>query len=140
MNGSGQDATDATPCERHRWCMASIEPSASPSGLTWQASDRLRAPRIASTARSISGCILTIQVSEDLLDSLTTSYRRILVEGKLRGALHPHLPPDGTLQADAILFQGGPSVFGERGEQHGGPPEIRVSLHMGDGDQPEPGV
>src|SRR5437588_7289992 len=101
MNGSENEATDFLPWARHRWCSASIEPSASPSGPTWHASARESASVIAATARSMSSVpIIGVQCSQDRIHVLTTGYRRIGDQGKIGRPLEPDLAHDRGTELD----------------------------------------
>src|SRR5437763_10339033 len=98
---------EGLPCARHRKCMASIEPRASPSGLTWHAratsSDRSIAAAAWSSA-SISVSIF-LQPTQDVFHPLGGLDGGVGAEAQLGRALQAHLTGYGPLQAHPISRQ-----------------------------------
>src|SRR3954468_1857953 len=135
MNGSDHDATDGLPLARHKWCMAISEPRASPSGPTWQASETDSARSMAATARSSSLMVVAPQSPQDVFDPGSRCYRRIDLKGKLRGPFQTQLAANSRLEPHPVLLQRLLGRLAQRGQQHGGPPQVAVDLDCGHGEQ-----
>src|SRR3954462_1972002 len=91
--------------------MASMEPRASPSGPTWQASATDSASRSTPTARCSSSAMSLTQpvalgdVPEDVLHPVATAYTGIGLERQLRCPLQTGLAGNGRLEPGAVLGQ-----------------------------------
>ena len=105
----GTTRCSACPRRRSTWCSASVEPSASPSGVTWHASATTSAASIAFAARVRASSTLS-KLSRSraslfvglctvpswiermhLFDALTLRDRRIFAEPQLGVVLQPDL-------------------------------------------------
>src|SRR5918999_346187 len=80
--------------------IASMEPSASPSGFSCVVTRKRSPARIASAARARSVAIVVVW--GELIDQLGHAHaaldRRIVFEGQLRRPLHPQLARDARLE------------------------------------------
>src|SRR5712675_1182279 len=134
--------------------MPSIDPRASPSGKTWQATATSSAPASASAARphSFSSIICGLlqlfdvwwlrdpRLPEELLDALAVGGRRVLEDLQRGKVLQPDLPPEGGPQvgdrmADR-LHRGLPCLVRSQ-DAHVDLrlPEVRRHLDRGDGNE-----
>ena len=119
----GTTRCSCRPAARSTWCSASVEPSASPSGVTWHASATTSALRrspsrpgssasstLSKSARherpSSSGTHgALVDRSDDLLDPLALRDGRVLTEPELGDVLEPHLLADDRPQPRARRAQ-----------------------------------
>src|SRR5437764_2360273 len=115
--------------------MAMSEPRASPSGPTWQARATDSARSIAATARSSSLMVVAPQSPQDVFDPGSSCYRRIDLKGKLRGPFHAQLAANSRLEPHPVLLQRLLGRLGQRGQHHGGAPQVGVDLDGSDGEQ-----
>src|SRR3954454_15218419 len=109
--------------------MAISEPSASPSGPTWQARATDSARSMAATARSSSLMVVAPQSPQDVFDPGSSCYRRIDLKGKLRGPFQAQLAPNSRLEPYPVLLQRLLGRLADRGQQHGRPAQVGVDLH-----------
>ena len=92
--------TSPSPCRAasRMWCIASSDPSASPSGPSWVVS-RKRSPARSSWAtsssdaslRSAAAATASLTASSSLRDADAALRGLVVVEGQGRGSLDPHL-------------------------------------------------
>src|SRR5688572_14186260 len=131
-----------------------MEPRASPSGCTWQATATEPAPRSTSRARSNSlipsalACprsrvLVRLHRLEDLLEPDGGADGLVGAELQLGRVLQAGLRADGRLQPLAVLaerLEDGVVVGVEVGELHDRPAEVGVHGDVGDGHELEAGV
>src|SRR5438309_7898064 len=123
-----------------RWS-PSIDPSASPSGLMWQARATSSAPSRTSTTRARSSVIrfLPVYVANDLLHAESGGDGGVDPEHQLGDPLHPQLPEDVTEERRRRSQSGQarlPLVVGaEHSAPHRGMAEVGRDIDTGDGDE-----
>src|SRR3712207_5749719 len=126
-------------------CIASSEPSASPSGFSWVVSRSLSAARSSSTTwpSSVATCIPFY--FQELADSHPSIYRLVVEELQGRSPLESQLGGDRPLQ-DAV---GGaqarerrlPLILPtEHAHVNPGPAEVGARIDRRDGHEPDPGI
>ena len=101
---AARNITESLPSCWSSLCVASSEPSASPSGPSWVVSRNRSAARISSaTSASVASVRCATAAGASLIleqprDPHAPLRRLVVVEGQRRGALDPHLACDGRLQ------------------------------------------
>src|SRR5919198_2720899 len=144
------------PCAATYPPRPSMEPRASGSGLTWQASAICPARESTSAARSSwrsrSSRSVTRRVSllgldqlEELRHPLQLSEADVLLELQVGEELQPDLVAQDGPEMRPGRLQAGPRppvipVLSENRVEDRGPAQVRRDLDPGDGDEPDPGV
>src|ERR1019366_82320 len=151
MNGDGNEASTFAPDARSTWKRPSIDPRASPSGLTWQARATWCAPRTAAAARTSSVSLIAVlpasasrgQAAQDLLHPLAPLDRRILPEVQFGKVLQAHLSAQhGTEMGGrgAERGLGGVVVAVQRGVEDAGVAQVWADVDARDRDHGQAGI
>src|SRR5918995_1506022 len=146
--GSGvspaRNISEPLPSCRSARSIASIEPSASPSGFSCVVTRKRSPPRIASAAFSSSVSIVVVwgELIDQLGHANASLDRRIVLEGQLGSPLHPQLAREPRLQRSMCSLQplerlGALLLRAEDADEDLRVPQVGRRLHACDRDEPD---